>query len=209
MLRKTEVRVIYDQGVEAVAATIRQLYVMIEVEDERVHRLVASATAAHLQKIEQLTGRIARLEEELSNRVRQIHQLSLTVKDLTRQLKEAHQQTGLAKEAHLTSVMKNSQNSSKTPSTDPRKKTKSLREKSGKKAGGQVGHLGTTLGFADQPDRLVIHSPETCEFCGSSLNTSEPAGDERRQVHDLPPQKVVSHRATGTDESLSPVRSQE
>lgn len=123
VLRKTEVRVIYDQGVEAVAATIRQLYEMIEVEDERVHRLVASATAAHLQKIEQLTGRIARLEEELSNRVQQVHQLSLTVKDLTRQLKASHQQTRLAKDAHLATVMKNSQNSSKPPSTDPRKRT--------------------------------------------------------------------------------------
>lgn len=100
VFRKTEVRAIYDQGVEAVAATIRQLDEMIEVEDERMHRIVASVTAAHLQKIEQLTGRINRFEEELSNRVRQIHQLSLTVKDLTRQLKEAHQQTRLAKDAH-------------------------------------------------------------------------------------------------------------
>ena len=52
MLRKSEIRVIYEAGVEAVAATIRQLYEMIEVEDERVHRLVTSAMAAHLQKIE-------------------------------------------------------------------------------------------------------------------------------------------------------------
>ncbi len=50
MLSKHAIRVIYDQGVEEVAATIRQLYEMIEVEDERVHRLVASATAAHLTR---------------------------------------------------------------------------------------------------------------------------------------------------------------
>ncbi len=64
MLRKQEIQIIYEQGVEVVAATIRQLYEMIEVEDERVHKLVASATAAHLRKIEQLTGRINCLEEE-------------------------------------------------------------------------------------------------------------------------------------------------
>lgn len=66
-------RVIYKQGVEAVAVTIRQLYEMIEVEDERVHRLVAAATAAHFLKIAQLTARIARLEEELAGKVRQVH----------------------------------------------------------------------------------------------------------------------------------------
>ena len=190
VLRKTEVRVIYDQGVEAVAATIRQLYEMIEVEDERVHRLVASATAAHLQKIEQLTGRINRLEEELSNRVRQVHQLSLTVKDLTRQLKAAHQQTRLAKDAHLATVMKNSQNSSKPPSQDPRKRTRSLREQSGKRAGGQPGHPGVTLAFVEKPDRLVTHAPQACDLCGSSLAASEVRVSERRQVHDLPAQKI-------------------
>ena len=89
MLRKHEIRAIYDQGVEAVGATIRQLYEVIEVEDERAHKLVASATAAQLQKIERLSTRSAKLEKELANKVRQVHQLKRTVKDLTKQLKEA------------------------------------------------------------------------------------------------------------------------
>ncbi len=93
MLRQAEIRVIYEEGVEAVTQTIRRLYEMIEVEDERVHRLVASATAAHLHRIDQLIGRISRLEAELSSRVRQVHQLNLTVKDLSNQLREARQQT--------------------------------------------------------------------------------------------------------------------
>ena len=134
MLRKHEVRAIYDQGVGAVVTAIRQLYEMIEVEDERVHKLVASATSAHLQKIEQLTNRIAKLEEELSNRARQAR-LTLTVKELNKQLKAARQQTQLAKEEHLAHLMKSSQNSSRPPSTDPRKRTKNLRKKSGKKVG--------------------------------------------------------------------------
>ncbi len=48
MLRKAEIRVIYDQGIEAVATTIKQIYEMIEVEDERVHNLVASTRAVQL-----------------------------------------------------------------------------------------------------------------------------------------------------------------
>ncbi|MBA3767353.1 MAG: hypothetical protein H0W99_10260 [Acidobacteria bacterium] len=172
MLRKHEIKTIYDQGLEAVAATIRQLYEMIQVEDERVHNLVAIATSAHLKKIEQLTARLAGLEEELSNRARRIHQLNLTIKALNKQLNEARQQTRLSREAHLAHLLKDSQNSSRPPSTDPRKRTRSLREKGGKKVGGQPGHPGTTLSFVDQPDHLVIHSPEACDLCGSSLGES-------------------------------------
>jgi uncharacterized protein YoxC len=116
-----------------VERTIRQLYEMIEVEDERVHKLVTLATAAHLQKIEQLTGRINGLEAELASKVRQVHQLNLTVKELNQELKEARQQTRQAREAHLATVMKNSQNSSQPPSTDPHKKR---REAYGKRAAG-------------------------------------------------------------------------
>ena len=197
MLRKHEIKTIYDRGVDAVAASIRQLYEMIEVEDERVHRLVASANAAHLRKIEQLTARIARLESELAGKVRQVHQLNIVVKDLNAQLKEAKKQPRLAREAHLAHLLKNSQNSSLPPSTDRRKRTRSLREKSGRKSGGQVGHPGTTLGFARRPDGLIIHSHGECYLCGSSLIGSEVARTERRQVHDLPPQKVevTEHQA--------------
>jgi len=178
-------------GYAVAGPAIRQLYEMIEVEDERVHRLVAAANAAHLQKIEQLTARIARLEEELAGKVRQAHQLNLAVKELNEQLKEARRQTRQARERHLAHLMKDSRNSSLPPSQDRRKRTRSLRERSGRKPGGQVGHRGTTLGFARQPDRLIIHAPADCYLCGSALGESEVARTERRQVHDLPPQKVT------------------
>lgn len=132
---------------------------MIETDDERVQKLIRVALSNQLQKNEQLTGQITKLEEELSKRVRQVHQLNRTTKEINKQLKEAQRETRLAREAHLASVMKNSQNSSLPPSTDPRKRTRSLREKSGKHVGGQVGHHGTTLGVVDQPDHLIIHLP--------------------------------------------------
>ena len=160
-------------------------------------RLVVSATAAHLHRIEQLSGRITRLEEELLSRSRWIQQLDLTVKGLNKQFREARQQTRLAREAHLATVMKNSQTSSLPPSRDPRKRTKSLREKSGRKPGGQVGHKGATREMVDVPDQLVIHAPESCSLCGSSLSGAEVKASERRQVHDLPPQRieVTEHQA--------------
>src|SRR5947209_13990958 len=95
-----------------------------------------------------------------------------------------------AQERHLAHLMKDSRNSSMPPSQDRRKRTRSLRERSGRKPGGQVGHPGTTLGFVEKPDRLIIHAPQACYLCGSVLAGSEVACTERRQVHDLPPQKI-------------------
>src|SRR5215212_2913850 len=66
MIAMREVRDIYSQGVRAVADAFRQLYEMIDADEERVQRLVAAATAAHLRKNERLTRRIARLEEGLA-----------------------------------------------------------------------------------------------------------------------------------------------
>jgi hypothetical protein len=64
MIAMREVRDIYHQGVWAVAAAFRQLYEMIDADEKRVQKLVAAATIAHLRKNEQLTSRIAKLEED-------------------------------------------------------------------------------------------------------------------------------------------------
>ena len=52
---------------------------------------------------------------------------------------------------------KNSRNSSKPPSTDRIIKPKSLRGKSDRPVGGQVGHPGHTLHRVDDPDHTVLH----------------------------------------------------
>ena len=94
---------------------------------------------------------------------------------------------------------KNSNNSSKPPSTDIGKplKTKSLRQVSGKAAGGQPGHKGGTLQFRTKPDIIEVHSPSTCSCCGQDISSSTPAGYQFRQVFDLPPitLQVTEHRA--------------
>ena len=65
----------------------------------------------------------------------------------------------------------NSNNSSKPPSSDGYKKppAKSLREKSGKKAGGQKGHRGHGLKIEREPDETVKIEPKNCCACGNDL----------------------------------------
>jgi transposase len=85
---------------------------------------------------------------------------------------------------------KNSQNSSKPPSTDglkKKKKTTSLRVASGKKPGGQPGHAGTTLRRIDTPDVTVVQPlPVSCDACHTTLSSSGAQIHKRAQVFDIP-----------------------
>ena len=92
---------------------------------------------------------------------------------------------------------KNSRNSSKPPSTDRAKKLKSLRNKSDRPVGGQVGHAGHTLQRVDNPDHIVLHQVHVCSRCGTSLTDVPSLDCERRQVFELPPVKieVTEHQA--------------
>lgn len=89
---------------------------------------------------------------------------------------------------HLTAQLsKNSSNSSKPPSSDGLKGgTKSQRERSGKKPGGQLGHIGKTLSPVDNPDHIEHHTPTTCHGCGSGLEAVQGVCVETRQVFDIP-----------------------
>jgi transposase len=85
-------------------------------------------------------------------------------------------------------LAKDSHNSSKPPSSDGlKRKTKSLRTKSGKKAGGQLGHRGETLHLVAAPDEIVQHRPRQCPQCQTPLSDADVVLCERRQVHELPP----------------------
>jgi len=98
----------------------------------------------------------------------------------------------------------NSGNSGKPPSSDGLKKkpvrVTNLRERSGKKPGGQKGHPGKTLSRTEDPDITVDHFPETCAGCGAELDKTMANGHTARQVFDLPepqPLIVTEHRAHG------------
>jgi transposase len=92
---------------------------------------------------------------------------------------------------------KDSHNSSLPPSSDRFVRApKSLRQKSGKKPGGQKGHRGHHLWQVQTPDQVLIYPVLCCDHCHHDLSTPPAEVPERRQVIDLPTKRlwITEHR---------------
>jgi len=95
-------------------------------------------------------------------------------------------------------VSKNSNNSSKPPSTDEFNKVpKSTRPKTDKKPGGQKGHEGDTLRMSAEVDKVEQHKVDSCKNCNKDLSNQVADYVEKRQVYDTPLIKIgiTEHQA--------------
>lgn len=151
----------------------------VEAENRSLRELVRELSKRLLEKIQE-AGEKAELASENRSLQSQVEELSVEVHDLSGR------------------VAKDSRTSSKPPSTDGyAKKTRSLREKSGKKPGGQEGHLGCTRSLVEHPDEIVVLAPSVCEECQTSLQGLVAQGCEQRQVVELPEikAKIIEYQA--------------
>ena len=140
---------------------------------EEILAVYAAGPEAVVALVEQLLARLAQQEQQIARLTARVNALE------ARRCKDSH-------------------NSSKPPASDGlAKKTQSLRQPSGRPSGGQPGHPGTTLRFTPDPDVIVVHTPAACAGGGAALDTVPESSRERRQVHDLPPLRllVTEHQA--------------
>lgn len=146
----------------------------------------SEALNAYQQGPEAVVGLVVKLVAELT-----AHLESVTARVATLEAENAALRARLGSDSH---------NSSKPPSSDGpgvKPHPQSLRAASGRKPGGQPGHVGHTLLVVDDPDETMVHTPAHCAGCGQSLEQVPTIRQERRQVVDLPPVRVrvVEHRA--------------
>jgi transposase len=126
-------------------------------------------------QITALLSHIGNLEIIIEKQAKQISTLTARVDDLE-------------KELSVYKNRKNSGNSHIPPSVDlgKPKRNQSLREKSGKKAGGQQGHEGSALAFWAAPDKIITYIPHYCHHCGDDLTGVPAIALSKRQVIDIP-----------------------
>jgi transposase len=138
---------------------------------------------------EVLAGLVASLRGELADALTALEQARAELAQARERIAEL--------EARL---RQNSRNSSRPPSSEglgtPAPRPRSLRKRSGRKPGGQDGHMGMTLAQVARPDREVRHEPGCCGRCGAGLAGQPVTGVERRQVFDLQPVRaeVTEHQ---------------
>jgi transposase len=144
------------------------------------------------RRISELEKRVAELESVI------LHLLESNRTLERENLKLQKEVEYLTKENEVLRKGKTSKNSSMPPSSDMKRgnKNRSLREKSGKKPGGQVGRKGKTLEMRENPDIIVNHAPELCGHCGTDLKGVEGEIVRRGQILDIPPIEiqVCEHR---------------
>jgi len=153
--------------------------------DEELAQLRAEKTS--------LWEALRRKDEELA----QVHQANTDLREGLKQAIMAIEYLQERVKALEGQQAKDSHNSSLPPSSDRFvRPPKSLRQKSGKKPGGQKGHRGHHLQQVEMPDQVLIHPVACCEHCQQDLRSQPAALPERRQVMDLPVKRlwVTEHR---------------
>jgi transposase len=133
-------------------------------------------------------NRILELEDQLAAQAQLIKRLLVRIDELEEALSKYR-------------TKKNSGNSSVPPSQDPYrvKRTESLRERSGLKPGGQLGHAGACLEMRSEVTEIVEHHPHYCQSCGKDLSDVSSEFIGKRQVIDIPVIKpiVCEHQVYG------------
>lgn len=125
---------------------------------------------------DRLNEEIAVLEKKLIDKDKQVHMLQSYIKDCELEneklMKVSNENERLRNDLNIliARINKDSSNSSKPPSTDGFKKphSGSLRKRSGKKPGGQPGHVGHTLELFAEPNEVIEKKVDACE-CGGKM----------------------------------------
>src|SRR5450759_1698235 len=143
------------------------------------------------RQVEQPQRAIEMLREQVVERDQRIADAEKRIADAQKQMLDAEKQIADL-ERQLATREKNSTNSSKPPSSDGMAGTQrrrcSPRKKSGRKPGGQPGHVGQERQRVEKPDRTEEVLPLQCKHCETALPQ---APEERQKTGDVYCRQIV------------------
>jgi transposase len=163
-----------------------QLRQRLRKAERDIERLRQQNEQLHEQN-EQLQRQVEESREELVDKDKTIGDKEKALADRDKRIADLERQ--------LAGRKRNSTNSSKPPSSDglagAQRRRGSPRPKSGRKPGGQPGHMGHDRQPVANPDRVEEVLPPQCKHCGTAFpqeaGDRQTAGDIfRRQIVDLP-----------------------
>ena len=142
-------------------------------------KYLASELNSMRQTIDSQHAEICRLNRKVEAQSKEIRTLKKENSSLHKRLSKYEQPP------------KDSYNSSIPPSKENVKsevvrRTNSLREKSDKSVGGQLGHQGHTRKMVDVPDEVIEHSSHYCHNCGRDISALEATLEYTTQEIDMP-----------------------
>lgn len=146
------------------------------------------------RQVKQQQREIEKLRQQVVERDQRIADVQKQIADAEKQMLDAEKQIADL-ERQLATRKKNSTNSSKPPSSDglagTQRRRCSPRKKSGRKPGGQPGHVGQERQRVEKPDRTEEVLPLQCKHCETALPQApeerQTTGDVLcRQIVDLP-----------------------
>ena len=147
---------------------------------------MTNAVMSLLDQVAKLSERNSQLSEQSSKFSAENSQVTEQNSQLSEQLSLVTEQNARLQEENTALVQRvsdlersvglNSGNSSKPPSSDGLKKpsakenrrTRSQRDTSNRKSGGQPGHKGTTLKQVKNLDKITDHFPPRCQACDTN-----------------------------------------
>lgn len=151
------------------------------------------------QELQELRAILAAMAEQLRiqndllrDKDKQIVALTEKVAELAAKLEEKNHK-------------KNSGNSSTPPSNDRFDKPapRSLREKSGRKPGGQPGHKGKGMKLDREPDDIIHHIPARCHGCPKAALCTMKSCETRYEYEAVVETKLIAHQVMGCTCPLS------
>lgn len=186
----------YDHGLDSIVRLIGDLE--DQIEDLRTRHVARPQRTIDAQKAE-----IRRLEQTVANKdveLIEVHQLNRQLQSRIRELEKSLEAEQSGDPSPAVEIRRDSHNSNQPPSLDlpwiKPKRTRSLRQRTGLKVGGQPGHPGATLSQVSTPNQIIIHTIDNCSQCNTSLQAVKATRFFRRQVFEIEngSMSVVEHQ---------------